>query len=386
MKPPAARVPWAFVGVQIISMFGEFALWVVLAVLVKDLTGSSGLAGLIAFAISAPLLAAPWMGLIIDRSNRKATLVAVQCVGAISVALLYTAGRETVWVVFVVTVILGAVSGIISAAQSAIVRDLLGPDARSLAMTAGAVRTAQQALRIVAPPLGVIIFSHAGASWMWSLNIAVFIVAALGTLALELPDHRSMKHADQQLRPDLDWRDGLRFLRDEPSLKALTSAAAVSLLGLGMSSTLVFTLSDAVGRQATFVAYLEGAVGVGALVGAPLGSWQTHRAGPLPSMVGALLIMVVGFILLLIHQPLAALAGMVIIGIGIPWTLIALFLTVQVEAPQNLQGRAYAAVQLATSAPQAAAVAIGALVVPLLGARWATTSITALMVCALIRL
>lgn len=55
-----------FAGV-VATMVGESALLLVLAIWVKDLTGSSSLAGLTLFMIVAPALAAPVLGWVVDR-------------------------------------------------------------------------------------------------------------------------------------------------------------------------------------------------------------------------------------------------------------------------------------------------------------------------------
>ena len=59
-----------FAGV-VATMVGESALLLVLAIWVKELTGSSSLAGITIFAVVAPALAAPLLGWIGRASCRE---------------------------------------------------------------------------------------------------------------------------------------------------------------------------------------------------------------------------------------------------------------------------------------------------------------------------
>ena len=59
------------------TMFGESALLLVLAIWVKDLTGSNSLAGITLFAIVAPALVAPILGWVVDRFRRRPFLITV---------------------------------------------------------------------------------------------------------------------------------------------------------------------------------------------------------------------------------------------------------------------------------------------------------------------
>ena len=57
------------------SMIGDSLMLIVLAIWVKDLTGSSGKAGLTFFFLALPALIAPLFGLLIDRVRRRTLLI-----------------------------------------------------------------------------------------------------------------------------------------------------------------------------------------------------------------------------------------------------------------------------------------------------------------------
>lgn len=54
----------------VVSGFGSSAMWLVSGIWVKDLTGSNGLAALCVFALWAPTLVGPVLGVLADRTRR----------------------------------------------------------------------------------------------------------------------------------------------------------------------------------------------------------------------------------------------------------------------------------------------------------------------------
>jgi MFS family permease len=75
-----------YVAGQTLSLFGDTALWLALAVWAKSLTGSSAAAGMVMFALAAPQLLAPLSGLLVDRVRRRPLLIAANL--AIAAAVL----------------------------------------------------------------------------------------------------------------------------------------------------------------------------------------------------------------------------------------------------------------------------------------------------------
>ena len=75
--------PLLYVGL-LTSMVGDSLMLIVLAVWVKDLTGSNGAAGATFFWLAIPSLAAPLIGLVVDRLKRRTVLVCGNaCLGVV---------------------------------------------------------------------------------------------------------------------------------------------------------------------------------------------------------------------------------------------------------------------------------------------------------------
>jgi hypothetical protein len=65
-----------FVLISLLSGFGSTAMLLAAGLWILDLTGSVGLAALTGVCIYAPTLAAPWLGLLVDRLPRRPLLTA----------------------------------------------------------------------------------------------------------------------------------------------------------------------------------------------------------------------------------------------------------------------------------------------------------------------
>ena len=93
---------------QTLSMFGDIAMLLVLAMWAKDLTGSNGVAGRV-FGAVVPSLLAPFAGVVIDRFRRRTVMVVVDlATAAVVVLLLLVDGREDLWLLYVVAFLYGA--------------------------------------------------------------------------------------------------------------------------------------------------------------------------------------------------------------------------------------------------------------------------------------
>jgi MFS family permease len=92
---------------QSLSLLGDTALWLALAVWAKDLTGSSSAAGLVILCVMAPQLLSPLSGLLVDRVRRRPLLLIVNLVTAGVVLLLLAAG-DRVWMLYAVGAVYGA--------------------------------------------------------------------------------------------------------------------------------------------------------------------------------------------------------------------------------------------------------------------------------------
>jgi len=92
-----------YLGGQSFSLFGDVALWLAMGIWVKELTGSSGEAGLVFFFFGLAAVLSPVAGLVVDRVARRPLLIVANLAGCGTVLLLLGVhGRSQVWLIFAV--------------------------------------------------------------------------------------------------------------------------------------------------------------------------------------------------------------------------------------------------------------------------------------------
>src|SRR5213080_4294275 len=109
-----------------LSVFGDWAMFIVLGVWTKDLTKSNSAAGLVFFALALPSLLSPLAGLVVDRLPRRPLLIWTYAAEAVVVlSLLFVHDRGDVWIIYAVTVFYGAAGTFAASARSALMTVML---------------------------------------------------------------------------------------------------------------------------------------------------------------------------------------------------------------------------------------------------------------------
>lgn len=106
-------------GGLLASMTAESILLLALAIWVKDLTGSNGLAGATIFAVIAPMMLAPLVGWFVDRYPRRPFFLAANVLTAALLTPLFAVRHAgDVWIVYLVAALYGLSSITLGAALS----------------------------------------------------------------------------------------------------------------------------------------------------------------------------------------------------------------------------------------------------------------------------
>ncbi len=88
---------------QTFSMFGDWMMFIVLAIWVKVLTGSNGAAGLVFFVLALAGLVAPLGGLIVDRLHKRPLMIATHlALAGVMCLLLLVHDRSDIWLLYLV--------------------------------------------------------------------------------------------------------------------------------------------------------------------------------------------------------------------------------------------------------------------------------------------
>jgi MFS family permease len=349
-----------YVAGQTLSIFGDTALWLALAVWAKTLTGSSAAAGMVIFGITAPGLLAPLSGLLADRVRRRPLLIVTNlATAAVVLPLLLVHDRGDVWIIYAVTIAYGLSFTVLGAGLSGLLATMLPED--ELADANGVMQTARESLRLFAPLVGAALFTAAGGAAVALLDAATFVIAA-GALAL-------MRVAEPAPAPRegrflAQVAAGARHLRVTVPLRQLTVASAAALLVIGFSETLIFEVAGAgLGRDPGFVGVLIAVQGVGAVAGAVTAAALVRRLGEGYVAGLGMLVFSLGVTLETSGSLAVVVPGVVLFGVGIPWIVVALFTLLQRSTPGPLQGRVYSAVELLVNTPQTISIVLGAVLV-----------------------
>jgi MFS family permease len=342
---------------QLVSMFGDWALVLVLGIWAKTLTGSSADAGLVFFTFTAATMLAPLGGYVADRVRRRPLMIVVHvAIGVVVLSLLFVHGRDQLWLLYVVTFLYGIAGDIFSAARSALLRLMLPEE---LLVDANAVlQTSREGLRLVAPLAGAGLFAAFGGGVVAVLDAATFGVSALSLVALRIDEPRP-EPAKQRFRTEL--AAGMRHIARTPGLRQIVLGVAVALLVVGFAETLIFTILDRVlHRPPSFFGVLASLQGVGAIAGGLTAPRLLRRLGDTKLVGLGLVGFALGDSMFLVPSLAAVLVGFALAGVGIAWLIVGFATALQLRTPLAIQGRVSAAADVSISLPQTISIAAGA--------------------------
>ncbi|MFJ9429416.1 MFS transporter [Streptomyces sp. NPDC101490] len=361
---------WYLTGV-VVSGFGTTAMWLVSGIWVKSLTGSDGLAALAAVALWAPVLLGPLLGTLADRARRRPLLVALD-LGAAAVLplLLWVDSAGRVWLLLAVLVLYGAQGAVHDAAEQALVATALDEERRGAFN--GLRMSANESVKLVAPLVAAGLFARYGAGPVVLLDAASFVLAAAVFARMPVREARpSRPPAQPPARPPSRnwWREtteGARLLRASPVLRPLVATGAFTMLLAGVNGASVYAVVDqGLGRPPAYAGVLYAVQGAGSVL-AGLLTGPLLRRLPERSLaaLGLFLFAVAVGVRALPHEA-TALAASGMIGVGLPWVLVAVITAVQREAPPDAVGRTAATTNTLLFAPNALSMGLGAALVTL---------------------
>ncbi|MFY1693570.1 MFS transporter [Plantactinospora sp. WMMB782] len=393
---PERRNLLLFVGVSMVSGFGGTALNVVAGVWVLDLSGSGSVAALTGLCLFAPTLLGPALGALVDRLPRQRLLVWTHLLTATAVLSLLAVRTEAqVWIVYVVMLGYGTSLVLVDVAENALLPAALPP--HELGRVNGMRTSAQEGMKLVAPLAGAGLFAWQGGYPVVALTtVALVLAAGLYRLLRIRPDFptgsRSRRHrptgtgtrghsptepaigkhsptgpGTREHRSGTGRRGvlaGAAFLWRHAELRGSVLIGSTTTGMSGLTTAAVYAVvTDDLHQPAAFVGVLSSGQGAGSLLGGLLVPRLLRTRGSLS--VGALgaALFALGTLGRLVPWTPAAVACSVLVGIGLPWTLVAAVTAVQSRTPGALLGRVSGSASTLLFAPVAIATPVGAALV-----------------------
>jgi MFS family permease len=340
-----------------LSVFGDWAMFIVLGVWAKDLTGSNAAAGLVFFALAVPSMFSPLAGMVVDRvSRRRVMLVTYAAEAVVVLALLFVHDRSDLWILYAVTVFYGAAGTFAASARSAFMTVILPSDL--LGEANGLFQTIREGLRLVAPLVGAGIYASVGGGAVAVLDSASFLGVVVALLVLRPPEPRFEREEHHFLAEVLA---GARHIVDTLPLRQIVGAAAVCLLVVGFSETVIFAVLDqGLHRPTSFFGVLSSLQGVGAIAGGITAARIMRRLGDVRLCAFGMALFAAGELSFVSASLPLVLVGIAVAGAGIAWLIVGFATAIQTRTPARLQGRVASAADTAVSTPQTISIALGA--------------------------
>ena len=336
---------WFFTNVADAALFLMVAVWV------KELTGSDGAAALVFGMIGLAAFLAPILGHLTDRVSRRRLLVVSNLVMApLVLSLLLVTSEAELWLVYTVMFAYGCSAYLTASAQSGLIRDLLPDD--ELAAGNGVLSTIDRSLRLVSPLLGTALYVAAGAPAVVVLTGICFAVTAVLLARVEVTE--ATPEASEELgafRHEL--LAGFRHLVVTPLLAVTTLAIAIGFGASGLVNVAVFpVMEQGLGIEPAMLGALISVQGIGAVVGGATAARVIRRFGEQNTIAIGMVLLAIGLVPLVGTSLVAVIAGLLLLGYGGPLVLVAYLTLRQRLTDARLQGRVAAASNVAIDLPQ----------------------------------
>jgi MFS family permease len=356
-----------FYAASAVSALGDDALYLALAVWVKELTGSTSLAALDICMVAAGMMFAPVTGVLVDRVRRLPLLIWTYLASAgLVLSLLAVTGRSQVWLIIAVTFLYGVSGTVSTGALSALVQKIVPADL--LAEANGIEQTLLQGMSLVTPAAGVGLLAWQGGHAVAVMDAVTFVVAVALLAFVGVPE-RPAETTDRK-RWISDLGTGYAKVARTTVLRQLTAGYVAAFLVFGISVPLMLhVVTVGLHHRAPWLAVLTTVEGIGGAIGGLCAGRVARRAGDRRLMAGSLCALALMIAAFAVPSNGVVLAAMACFGFFIAWFFVGGTTTRQKHTPNELMGRVYGAISMAFQAAQAAGNAIGAALVLLLSYR-----------------
>jgi MFS family permease len=329
---------------QTLSLIGTWMQVMAEGWLALELTNSAFLVGLVATAQSFPiLLLSLHAGVVVDRTDKlRLVKIAQTLLGLEAGTLWWLTWSHHITIGWLLA--MASVNGLITAfeipARQSLMIELVGRSdlPSAIALNSGGFNLA----RVVGPSVGAIIIAKLGIGWCFGVNALSYVTVLAGLFMMRLPAWTPREGLASPLE---GIREGIRFMRDTPSIAALMKLITVySILGVPYLTLMPVVARNKLGLDAGGYGGLLACVGVGGLAGA----LSLAAVGDRIARGKLLRIASFAFAAMLLAFSLvrtAAVAYPILLGVGFMMILNSALCnsTVQHLVPNDLRGRMMAA-------------------------------------------
>jgi MFS family permease len=334
------RAFWWLTGATAVSTAGNTFLYLAVPWALIHTTTSSLLAVLAMAALTAPYLAAPFLGALIDRHDRRVTFVIgdLTQAGAVAVIPLMLALGQ-VGAVFVALCVAGLAKVVSDLSNDYGLIPALVPRDR-LDQAASWFNALQLVARFSGPALAGVTIATVGTTWALLIDSATFLVTCCTVFFIPKTTSGTRESSITTM-----LRAGIGYFRSRPDLQRLTAALALYNLGAGALEPTLLTIGATQwswSSPALGIAVSAGAVAasIGAAVSPLVRAGERHRR-----IAVWLAVITAGACCLLVSVPLGVVAGFCVLCFGEGGVNAATMAYRQQEIPPELSARVNAVIR-----------------------------------------
>jgi MFS family permease len=325
---------------QSVSMIGTWMQGTALSWLVLKLTGSGVDLGLVIAVQTLPiLLLGPIGGTVADRFGKYRILWWTQGIAglqALALALVVLTGVAQLWLVFVLSAVLGLINSLDNPTRQTFVSEMVPIDQLRNAVTLNTVMV--NLARAVGPAVGGILIATVGIGWCFMVNAAsfIFVLAALRAIRQdELTPAPPVSRGSARS----SLVEGFRYVASTPVLRnSLLMMALVGTLSYEFQVTLPLVAKYTFHGGAESYGVLTSCMGIGAVVGGLIAaSRRTTASG---ALVRTAMFFGVSIALAAVApDPVTEKLALLLVGAGSVTFLSLGSTTLQLAAEPSMRGR-----------------------------------------------
>lgn len=324
-----------------ISLLGTWVQNTAQGWLVLQLTDSPFLLGLVTAVQFGPLLFLSLIaGVMADRVPKRNLLLVTQTTMmllALIMSFLTFTGAIRYWHIVILAFLLGTASAFDMPTRQSFIIEMVGRDdlMNAIALNSSIFNAA----RIVGPALAGLLIGWLGMGPCFLLNGLSYAAVIAGLLFMQGLETKVREPQFDGVTKNI--REGLRFIRQTPLVgKTILMMAAVSLFTINFNVLIPIFARDVLGQQAEGYGLLFSAAGIGALGGALVLAWNSHR-GPQSYLMlaGAIGLVVFEALLSLTRVYLLSFLLLILLGFSMIFFAASVNSTLQLNTPDQLRGR-----------------------------------------------
>ncbi len=362
-NPNLRRIQLAFGG----SLLGDWAYGTAILVWAFQESGATGVGLFTAARFIAAAFAGPLGAAIADRMDRRRFMMTTDLIraGLASITAVLVMTDAPVLTVYVIAVVTATVGAPFRSAQAGLIPRLVDTPGELTASNAVAANI-ENVVCFMGPAVGALMVGWLDVAAVVWLNVASFLwsfvmVAGVKERAPAEPAPSGDDEPEEKMLRQITA--GFAYVAKNADLRTISLLTAAQTIIWGALSVFMVVIAVRDFGEAESVGWLQGAMGVGTIIGGVMILGRVHKGRLASDMViGVLGWALPVIVLAAFPSPFTAIAALVVIGTADPWVNLGLETIPQRLAPENAISRVYAAVESIAIG----AIAVGALITPLL--------------------